>query len=147
VVVGDGPARSRLERELPEASFLGYRSGEELARIVASLDVFVHTGPHETFCQAVQEAMAAGVPVVAPASGGPLDLVAHGRTGWLYPAETPSMLREAVVTLAASPELRASMATAARAAVEGRSWDAIGDELLGHYRRLAGGTLAATQAA
>lgn len=141
VVVGDGPARPRLERELPGASFLGYRDGAELARIVASLDVFVHTGPHETFCQAVQEAMAAGVPVVAPASGGPMDLVAHGRTGWLYPSESPALLREAVATLAADPALRAAMGAAGRASVEGRSWSAIGDELLGWYRHVAGRSL------
>ena len=141
VVVGDGPARPRLQRELPTASFLGYRSGDELAEVVASLDVFVHTGPHETFCQAIQEAMAVGVPVVAPASGGPLDLVAHGTTGWLYPPDSPELLRQAVATLADDRTLRLSMGAAGRARVEGRSWEAVGDELLAHYRRAVGGTL------
>jgi phosphatidylinositol alpha 1,6-mannosyltransferase len=147
VVVGDGPARSRLQRELPTASFLGFRSGTELAAIVASLDVFVHTGPHETFCQAIQEAMAAGVPVVAPASGGPLDLVAHGRTGWLYPPDSPDLLRQAVTSLAGDPGLRASMGVAAAAQVGDRSWEAVGDELLGHYRRAVGATLSGRQPA
>ena len=147
VVVGDGPARGRLERRLPGATFLGYRSGTDLARIVASLDVFVHTGPHETFCQAVQEALAAGVPVVAPASGGPLDLVTHGETGWLYPAEDPSVLRQAVATLAADGRLRREMGAAARASVAGRSWSAVGEQLVGHYLQVTGASLSARRAA
>ena len=62
VVVGSGPSEDRLRAVLPAAAFLGFRDGEELARIYASLDLFAHTGPSETFCQAVQEAMASGLP-------------------------------------------------------------------------------------
>lgn len=138
VVVGDGPARDRLVRQLPEACFLGYHSGSELATIVASLDVFVHTGPHETFCQAIQEALAAGVPVIAPASGGPLDLIHHGRTGFLYPAGCPELIRSAVQALLEDPALARAMGTAGRASVAERSWSAIGDELVDHYRRVIG---------
>jgi phosphatidylinositol alpha 1,6-mannosyltransferase len=134
VVIGDGPARARLERELPEARFLGFLRGEELARTVASLDVFVHTGPYETYCQAVQEALACGVPVVAPASGGLLDLVSHGHNGWLYPSGRPDLLRPAVATLAEDDERRASMGRAAHDSVRERTWAAVGDQLIGHYR-------------
>ncbi|MFJ4871876.1 glycosyltransferase family 4 protein [Streptomyces sp. NPDC088757] len=136
VVVGDGPSGPTLRAALPGARFTGRRTGADLARIFASLDVFAHTGPYETFCQTVQEAMASGVPVVAPAAGGPLDLVDHGRTGLLVPPGDPDALRDAVAALAAAPDLRAAYGRAGRAAVEGRTWEALGDELIGHYREV-----------
>jgi phosphatidylinositol alpha 1,6-mannosyltransferase len=138
VVVGDGPARAGLTRALPGAVFLGERHGEQLARIYASLDVFVHTGPHETFGQTVQEAQASGLPVVAPAAGGPMDLVAPGATGVLVPPGDAAAIAAAVAALAAEPDLRAAYGRAARAAVAGRSWAAVTEELVGHYRAVLG---------
>ncbi|MBU6533185.1 glycosyltransferase family 4 protein [Streptomyces sp. NPDC057245] len=133
VVVGDGPSRAGLEAALPGAVFLGRRTGDGLARVFASLDVFAHTGPFETFCQTVQEAMASGVSVVAPAAGGPLDLVAHGRTGLLVPPRDAGAVRDAVWSLASDPALRAAYGAAGRLAVESRTWAAVGDRLIGHY--------------
>jgi phosphatidylinositol alpha 1,6-mannosyltransferase len=134
VVVGDGPARAALEARLPRATFLGHRSGVALATAFASLDVFVHTGVDETFCQAVQEALAAGVPAVVPAAGGPLDLVRHGHNGLLWAPLDRGALRDAIAALVATPALRAAMARRARPSVVARTWQAVGDELLGHYR-------------
>ncbi|MGP4087674.1 glycosyltransferase family 4 protein [Streptomyces sp. KR55] len=133
VIVGDGPSGPGLAEALPGAVFLGRRGGDDLARIFASLDIFAHTGPFETFCQTVQEAMASGVPVVAPAAGGPLDLVDHGRTGLLVPPRDADAVTEAVRTLAADQGLRTAYGAAARATVEGRTWAAIGDQLIAHY--------------
>lgn len=138
VVVGDGPTRKKIEAALPGALFLGPLGGIELARLYASLDVFVHTGPHETFCQTIQEAHASGVPVVAPASGGPLDLVEPGVTGALVPALEPSAFAEAVRALAADPLRRRRFGLAARRAVAGRSWANLCEELIGHYHTAAG---------
>ncbi|ARF54126.1 glycosyltransferase family 4 protein [Streptomyces gilvosporeus] len=139
VVIGDGPSASGLRAALPEARFLGRRTGDELARIYASLDVFVHTGPYETFCQTVQEAMASGVPVVAPRAGGPLDLVDHGRTGLLVTPGDGGAVRDAVRLLGRSAELRIRYGRAARTAVEDRTWEAVGDQLLGHYEAVLAG--------
>jgi phosphatidylinositol alpha 1,6-mannosyltransferase len=147
VVVGDGPSRAALEHRLPRARFTGFLSGEELGRTVASLDVFVHTGADETFCQAVQEAMAAGVPVVAPAAGGPVDLVRHGVEGFLYPPEDAATLREAVVSLRLDPGLRRRMGVLARRAVASSSWEAVCDQLLDHYRAVVAAHAATTRTA
>lgn len=141
VIVGNGPAEAQLRKALPHATFLGARHGSQLARIYASLDVFAHTGPFETFGQTVQEAMASGVPVVAPAKGGPCDLVRDGRTGFLVPPHEAAGFTEAVARLAADPVLRRRMGAAGRAAIGGRSWAAVGDQLLGHYAEVLGGTL------
>ena len=146
MIVGDGPARSGLERAGPDAIFLGERRGDQLARIYASLDVFVHTGPYETFGQTVQEALASGVPVVAPAAGGPLDLVDlvdHDRTGLLVPPSDAAAIASAAALLAGDPGKRRRMGFAARAAVERRTWPAVCDELIQHYISVHSGGLAA----
>ncbi|MGP4111792.1 glycosyltransferase family 4 protein [Streptomyces sp. 4N509B] len=133
VVVGDGPSQAQLADALPGAHFLGRRTGDDLARVYASLDVFVHTGPFETFCQTVQEAQASGVAVVAPAVGGPLDLVDDGRTGRLIPPGDPAAVAAAVRELRDDPALRDRLARDGHAAVAERTWEAVGDQLLDHY--------------
>lgn len=132
-VVGDGPSRDRLERLLPKAHFLGFREGAELARAYAALDVFVHTGCHETFGQTLQEAMATGLPVVAPAAGGPLDIVRPGVTGLLFDPHRTGALREAVGGLVADEPMRLRMGASGRSKVEARSWAAVTGQLLEFY--------------
>ena len=138
VIVGSGPAEARLRRLLPSAVFLGQHRGDQLAHIFASLDVFVHSGCHETFGQTIQEAAASGLPVVAPAVGGPLDLVEDGVTGYLVPPGDASALTAATQRLAADPRARAAMGRAARQRVLARSWTALGDQLIGHYAAVLG---------
>jgi phosphatidylinositol alpha 1,6-mannosyltransferase len=134
VVIGDGPERERLRRVLPDAVFTGLLTGTALSRAVATLDVAVHTGPHETFCQSVQEAMSSEVPVIAVAAGAAAELVDHSRTGWLYPATDLHRLRSHVLDLAGDEAKRRAMGRAAGAAVRGRTWGSVCDQLVGHYR-------------
>jgi phosphatidylinositol alpha 1,6-mannosyltransferase len=134
VVVGDGPERDALRRALPNAMFLGLLRGEELASAFASLDVFVHTGEHETFCQTVQEAQASGVATVAPAAGGPMDLIDDGATGLLYDPADRHGLRHAVRSLARDTELRERLAAGGTARVAGHTWGQVVDDLIcQHY--------------
>jgi len=133
VIVGSGPAEAGIRKALQSAQFLGQRSGEDLARIYASLDVFVHAGPHDTFGNTVQEAAASGLPVVAPASGGPLDLVRDGVTGFLVRPGDGAAIADAVARLVANPTLLAAQSAAGRQMVLARTWPALCDELMDHY--------------
>lgn len=133
VIVGDGPTRARLEALMPDAVFLGHLAGADLARAFASFDVFVHPGESETFGQTLQEAHASGVPIVATGRGGPRDLVRMAVDGWLYRPGDLTDLRMRVADLAGDARKRRAFGRAGRAAVEDRSWQAMCDQLLGHF--------------
>lgn len=135
VIIGSGPQEAELRRVLPRAYFAGFQTGQELGAHVASLDVFVHPGEAETFCQTIQEAFAAAVPVVAVGRGGPLDLVDPGRTGWLYAPGDLAAMRSAVEHLGRDHQARAAFAEHAHAEVRGRTWEAVCNQLIGHYAR------------
>ena len=119
---------------LPQAHFAGFLDGDRLAQAIASLDVFVHPGESETFCQTIQEALASGVPVVATGRGGPLDLVHSSVNGWLYRPGDLDDLRDRVRDLVGDDAKRRAFGERARESVAGRGWDRLRDELLlDHY--------------
>jgi phosphatidylinositol alpha 1,6-mannosyltransferase len=134
VIVGDGPIRERLERKLPNAIFTGFQNGQDLARMYASLDIFIHTGQHETFCQSIQEALASGVPVIAPNSGGPIDLVEDGKTGYLINTGNPKEIKRVVKLIQQSDAIEIRKVT--RESVVNRTWQSINQELINHYQEL-----------
>jgi glycosyltransferase involved in cell wall biosynthesis len=83
VIVGDGPARAELERQYPEAYFLGARSGADLAQVYASANVFVFPSLTDTFGIVLLEALASGLPVAAFPVTGPLDVIGSSGCGVL----------------------------------------------------------------
>ena len=135
VIVGDGPEREALEKLMPTAVFTGALYGEELAMAFASMDVFVHPGRFETFCQAIQEAQASGLPVVAPRAGGPVDLVEDGVSGFLLdPERFVEQLPDAVGKIIADGALE-GFAAAALTRVQGKTWPALCEQLMGYYQQ------------
>jgi len=83
IVIGDGPERARLEEQFPDATFAGYRFGEDLANTLAAADIMVFPSRTDTFGLVNLESMACGVPVAAYPVTGPIDIIEDGVTGAL----------------------------------------------------------------
>jgi glycosyltransferase involved in cell wall biosynthesis len=114
--------------------FAGYKGGDELAAHYASGDVFLFPSDTETFGQVVTEAMASGLPVVAPARGGVVDTVRHGDTGVLFAPGEVDDLVNTTLPLLENAELRRELGRRARLSVEARSWARVFDRLFSDYR-------------
>jgi len=134
VLVGDGPLRSRIQREAgPGVHLTGFRTGAALLDLYASADLFAFPSETETFGNVVIEAMASGLPVVGVDRGGVRDLIRPGITGFLAPPRDPERLAEAILPLVESRELRARMALAAREDALGHNWERILDGVIVEY--------------
>jgi glycosyltransferase involved in cell wall biosynthesis len=83
LVIGDGPERQRLQTQYPQAHFVGFRHGDDLARHLAAADLMVFPSRTDTFGLVNLEAMACGLPVAAFPVTGPIDVIADGVTGAL----------------------------------------------------------------
>jgi phosphatidylinositol alpha 1,6-mannosyltransferase len=125
-IIGDGAQREELEALFAGTGtvFTGYLLGDDLPAAFASADVFVFTGPNETFGQVVQEAMASGLPSVVTGSGGVADLVIAGETGF-HAAANAADFAEKVRQLRDEENLRAQMGRTARALAEERPWEKV----------------------
>jgi 1,4-alpha-glucan branching enzyme len=122
VICGDGEQRSELEALAlflgiaSHVKFLGTR--HDVAPVLRACDVFCHAAPFEPFGIVAIEAMAVGLPIVVPNSGGIRETVKPGVNGLVYPALDHRALGAAIRTLTRSPELRGSMGLAGRRFVE-----------------------------
>ncbi len=137
-LVGDGPARPRLERDfagLP-VSFMGYLRGERLASAYASADIFVFPSRLETFGLVVVEAMAAGLPVLASRVGGVAEVVREGVTGYSFESSNITGLLEGLRAMSRDRDKLRFMSQQARAFAETQSWEVIMDEVIAVYAKL-----------
>ncbi len=133
-LVGDGPWMNRLKAQARAGvHFLGYRTGVPLAEAYAAGDVFAFPSDTETFGNVVTEALASGVPAVAPRKGGVVDSVIPDRTGFLVPPRDPRAFADALIRILYDDNLRRRLAAGARAFAEERSWSTILDGLLDDY--------------
>ncbi|HEY5337023.1 MAG TPA: glycosyltransferase family 1 protein [Rhizomicrobium sp.] len=102
VVIGDGPVRASLERQYPDAKFLGPKTGESLVRHYAASDVFVFPSKTDTFGLVMLEALACGVPVAAYPVQGPNDVIGDAPVGALDADLQTACLRALEITQARS---------------------------------------------
>ncbi len=137
-VVGDGPARAALAAQLPpdRTVFTGYLHGEDLASAYAAADVFVFPAANETLGNVILEAMASGLPVVAPRAGGLLDHLVEDRQGLLFAPDDQAEFVARVRQLADAPVEAQRLGVAGRAYAETRRWGQVLDGLLEEYGRL-----------
>jgi glycosyltransferase involved in cell wall biosynthesis len=150
VVVGDGPERPGLEREVARQGlsglieFTGRVPPDTLARAYSEASMFVlpavvdARGDTEGLGVVLLEAMSYGVPVVASAAGGITDIVENEQTGLLVPPGNAQALAGAIRRLAEDARLRAQLGTAGQARFEAQfSWPAIVSRWDQVYRELA----------
>ena len=83
VIVGDGPYMKQAKELLPNAKFVGYKSGQELVDYYQQADVFVFPSQADTFGLVIIEAMAQGTPVAAFPVQGPVDIIEQGVNGYM----------------------------------------------------------------
>jgi glycosyltransferase involved in cell wall biosynthesis len=123
-IVGDGPLRRSLEGQAralgidERVSFLGHR--DDVTDLLASSDLFILPSRSEAFPNSAMEAMAAGLPVIASAVGGLLDLIEDGRNGLLVPACDVAALATTIERLMAQPTLAVALGASARRHVRER---------------------------
>ena len=141
LVVGDGPLQSELTALTHElrcesnVHFLGRR--EDVPALLRASDLFVLSSLYEGTSNAVQEAMASQLAVVATDVGGMCDLIESGRTGWLIPSGAAHAMAERVLFAFRNPAQRSQIARAARrAAVEDFSLERWIERYSGLYRQL-----------
>ena len=129
-IAGDGPQMATLKAMAEEYGvndrihFAGWLSSEQLKEQYSAANVFLFPSRHEGMPNAVLEAMASGLPVIATRIAGNEELVVDGETGRLVPTEDVELLQESLRPLLADAQMREQMGRAARQRVESSfSWN------------------------
>jgi phosphatidylinositol alpha 1,6-mannosyltransferase len=122
VVTGDGPHRRNLVRSYrsSEITFTSWKSGEELATLFASADIFALPSSTETLSLVSLESMASGVPVLTMNAGGVRSVVEHDKTGLL--ANSAGEFEVALRRLMEDGSLRRRLGLDGRRTAEGKTW-------------------------
>ncbi|WP_067727039.1 glycosyltransferase family 4 protein [Oceanobacillus damuensis] len=131
LVVGDGPLKAELEeREIPNMTFTGFLSGNNLAQVYASSDLFVFPSATETFGNVVLESLACGTPVIGVNSGGVRTIIQQDKTGLLCNEKNTVEFVEAITKLLSDGSKRKAMGIQGRNYAMTQTWDSIFSNLV-----------------
>ena len=133
LVVGEGPAQPWFEQQLPDAIFTGLLTSDDLARAVASADVFLNPSITETFGNVTLEAMACALPVIAAEATGSTNLVRQDITGTLVDGAESEEFADALEAYARDPALRRRHGNAGLAVAQTMDWDTINSAVIRAY--------------
>ncbi|XLX41388.1 glycosyltransferase family 4 protein [Ectopseudomonas mendocina] len=134
ILVGDGPLRSNLQAQLPEALFCGLQRGEALAEHYASGDLFLFPSLSETFGNVVLEALASSLGVVAFDQAAAAQHIHHGHNGMLARPGDETGFCEAACELLEDAEVLRRIRLNARRHASHLSWDGIVAQFEQHLR-------------
>ena len=134
LVVGEGPARPWFAEQLPDAIFTGEITGTDLARAVASADVFLNPSITEAFGNVTLESMACAIPVIAAESTGATNLVHSGVTGLLVDGTDVEEFADALTAYARDPELRRRHGQGGLDVAKTMDWDTINSAVIRAYK-------------
>ncbi len=141
-IVGDGSYKEQLLSQIDDnqlsdrVHILGWRSKEELLSNLAHANIFINPSRHEGMPNAVLEAMACGLPIIASRIAGNEDLVRHGENGLMINSENEDELKDALQILITEKDLCQRMGAFSRKMVEQQfSWSHSGEQYLDLLRR------------
>ena len=143
LVIGDGPERGRIEEEIRREDLgrcvILAGPSDDVASTLAACDLFVQTSDTEGLPNAVMEAMAASLPVVATRAGGTEELVEDGRSGWVVPRGDAPALAAAIARLAADEVMRSTFGARGRTRIASEfSVDRMVERTVALYDRVLG---------
>jgi len=144
VIAGSGPLRAELEALAVElglreaVTFTGRVDNHVMAQLYRDADIMLNCSLVDNMPNSVLEALACGVPVVSTNVGGVPYLVEDGRTALLVAPAAPADMAQAILRLAAQPELAASLRAAGLSQVQQYTWNNVRPHLLDVYRSVIG---------